>query len=81
MKIKKKTMTVTTSASGNASVVLPFDECVVISVIAVGGGIICTPYYFSIDKKQLGFHAVLEAYPNEAYKDESFDVNVYYASL
>ena len=81
MKIKKKTMTVTTSINGNASVVLPFNECVVISVIAVGGGIICTPYYFSTDQKQLGFHAALEASPNEAYKEKSFDINVYYVSL
>ena len=80
--ILKKTMTVTTTPNGNASVELSSDDYTLIAVKCATGsgnyGVICTPYIFSLGSRKLGFHAMSEVAPFPAIANKELTVDVYY---
>lgn len=82
----KKTIEVTTSANGNASVNLSSDKYALLSVLCRNGigstsGVVCMPYVYSVNYEQLGFHAISEAPPFGVIANKTITVDVYYISL
>ena len=83
---QKKTITVTTSPNGNASVGLSAYSHALLAVVCPNGlsdnrGVICTPYMYSAAGHELGFHATSEQAPFNAVKSTELTVDVFYRKL
>lgn len=76
----------TTTPNGNASVKLSAYSHALLAVVCPDGlgdskGVICTPYIYSVDGKELGFHATNEYSPFDVVKSTELTVDVFYREL